>query len=35
MVLGWLLPIYMVSQGYKRKSNKSEQEDISGISNGS
>ena len=35
MVLGWVLPIYMVSKGYKRKSNKSEQEDISGISKGS
>jgi hypothetical protein len=30
MVFGWVLPIYMVSKGYKRKSNKTENEDISG-----
>jgi hypothetical protein len=30
-----VLPIYMVFKGYKRKSNKTEQEDISGISKGS
>ncbi len=30
MVLGWVLPIYMVSKGYKRKSNKTEHEDIAG-----
>ncbi len=35
MLFGWVLPIYMVSKGYKRKSNKTEQDDISGISKGS
>jgi len=35
MVLGWVLPIYMVSKGYKRKSNKSEQDDISEMNKGS
>jgi len=35
MVLGWVLPIYMVFKGYKRKSNKSEQDDISEMNKGS
>ena len=30
MALGWVLPFYMVFKGYKRKSNKTENEDISG-----
>jgi hypothetical protein len=30
MVLGWVLPIYMVFKGYKRKSSKSEQDEIAG-----
>ena len=34
MALGWVLPIYMISIGYKRKSPKVEQEDISGINSG-
>jgi len=34
MALGWVLPIYMISIGYKRKSNKVEQEDISGMNQG-
>ena len=35
MVLGWVLPMYMIYKGYKRKSNQDEQADISGISKGS
>jgi hypothetical protein len=31
MLLGWVLPIYMIFIGYKRKSTKTEQEDTSGI----
>ena len=30
MVLGWVLPIYMVSKGYKRKPNITKNVDISG-----
>ena len=30
MLLGWVLPIYMIYIGYKRKSNKTEQEDTAG-----
>ena len=33
MVLGWVLPIYMVSKGYKRKSNKTDQQDVTGLNN--
>jgi hypothetical protein len=31
MLIGWVLPIYMISIGYKRKSNKTEQEDTAGV----
>jgi hypothetical protein len=31
MLLGWVLPIYMISIGYKRKSHKTEQKDTAGV----
>ena len=31
MLLGWVLPIYMIFIGYKRKSTKNQQEDTAGI----
>ncbi len=33
MALGWVLPIYMVFKGYKRKSNKTDQQDVTGLNN--
>ena len=33
MALGWVLPIYMVFKGYKRKSSKTDQHDVTGLNN--
>jgi hypothetical protein len=33
MALGWVLPIYMIFKGYKRKSNKTDQQDVTGLNN--